>query len=134
MLDTQKKQQNIDNFKLSQLFILFFVFLFAMNFVNRYFYCVFIAFIIFIFAIRKFTITVPFMVLLCLSISIMLFSGEDSSKITMLIKPFVYPLCFLMGSSFFNKDNTDSIVSREDKISFTISSEISLPIKEFTLS
>lgn len=117
MLDSQKKQQNIDNFKLSQLLILFFVFLFAMNFVNRYFYCVFIAFIIFILAIRKFTITVPFMVLLGLSVSIMLFSGEDSSKITMLIKPLVYPLCFLMGSSFFNVKNKDTITSRENKIS-----------------
>ena len=117
MLDLQKKQQNIDNFKLSQLLILFFVFLFAMNFVNRYFYCVFIAFIIFVFAIRKFTITVPFMVLLGLSVSIMLFSGEDSSKITMLIKPLVYPLCFLMGSSFFNVNNKDTIPSRENKIS-----------------
>ena len=117
MISAINKRPENYSFKLSQLLILFFVFLFAMNFINRYFYCVFIAFIIFVFAIRKFTITVPFMVLLGLSISIMLFSGEDSSKITTLIKPLVYPLCFLMGSSFFNVKNKDTITSRENKIS-----------------
>lgn len=117
--DNKISYDNI-KFKTYQLILLFFIFLFAMNFVNRYFYCAFIAFAIFICFTKRITYGVPIAILFGISLSLIFFSSDTTSKITIIIKPFVYPLCFIMGSSFFNNDKSVFDANRENKISIAI--------------
>ena len=97
---------NKNEFNIFQVLILLFVFLFAMNFINRYFYCVFIAFALFLLVNKKFTISFSLVALLGLSFCIIFFSKDTTSAITSYIKPFIYPICFLIGSSFFNNESS----------------------------
>ena len=108
-------------FNILQVLILLFVLLFAMNFINRYFYCVFIAFALFLLVIKKFTVSFPFILLIGLSFCIIFFSKDTTSAITTYIKPFVYPVCFLIGSSFFNaKSERYHPTKRENSLSLII--------------
>ncbi len=93
-----------DKFSLSQMFILLFMFLASMNFINRYFYWVFIAFILFCCVFKKIRIDTSLMLLMVLGFSFLFFGKEDFSKITGLIKPFVFPVCYLMGKGIINKE------------------------------
>ena len=73
--------------------ILLFMFLGATDFINRYYYCVFIAFFFFVLTPkRKFQVNTTFLILFVFSLSIMIFNPESHDSITDIIRPFTYPI------------------------------------------
>jgi hypothetical protein len=78
------------------------MFLASADFINRYYYCVFIAFFCFIGTpCRKISSNSTLAVLILFSMSILLFDPTSQTKFTYILKPFVYPICYLMGASLF---------------------------------
>ncbi len=100
-------------FTLAQKIILLFMFLGAINFVGRYYYCVYIAFLLFMaFEKGKIRPSVSLFSLVLLSLFVLLF--DDSwSGITDMIKPFTYPICFVMGYNLLNVQNNVTVESKE---------------------
>ena len=81
-----------------------FIFLGSADFINRYYYCVYIAFAIFIITPgRKFYMDKCFAVLVALSVALLIFSPEAHGSLTNAIRPFTYPLCYFMGCNLFNR-------------------------------
>lgn len=110
---------NLNNqkvFTLAQKIILLFMFLGAINFVGRYYYCVYIAFLLFMaFEKGKIKPSVSLASLVLLSLFILLF--DDSwGGITGMIKPFTYPVCFIMGYNLLNVRNNVTIESKEKAV------------------
>ena len=95
-----KKYDN-NSMSFSDKLILFILFLSTMNFMGKYFYCIFIAFFIFIFS-RKFSLKISydFLFLVILSFSFFLFSPSSQSSLITLFKPLAYPLCYIIGFNF----------------------------------
>lgn len=84
-------------------FILCFVFLSSLNFVDRFYYFIYIAFF-FLLLIPKGTLRFDssFFALLLFSMTLLLFDPTYQTKITSMIKPFTYPLCYMVGISLFS--------------------------------
>lgn len=91
-----------------QYVVLLFLFLGAMNFITRYYYWFFIAFFLFCLLVKKIRLDGSLIWLLGLSLSILLFSKGATDSITNMLKPFVYPLCYLMGSGLLKHYKTNS--------------------------
>lgn len=92
------------------------MFLGALDFINRYFFCVFIGF--FLFAVtpkRKFTFTPTVVVLLALSLSLLLFNAESQKMLTSMLKPFVFPICYLMGLTILRKKEHKTDLENDEK-------------------
>ena len=103
--------------------ILLFMFLGATDFINRYYYCVFIAFFFFVLTPkRKFQVNTTFLILFVFSLSIMIFNPESHDSITDIIRPFTYPICYFMGLNIFNRKSSDDLESDrlEKSLSFVI--------------
>ena len=83
--------------------IVTFLFLGASDFINRYYVCVFLAFFLFVITPgRRFRLNTSFAVLMLLSTSVVLFNPISTTTVTNMIKPFAYPLCYLMGFSLLS--------------------------------
>lgn len=105
-------KQNNKLFSLSELIVLFFLFLAALNFLNRFAVCVFIAFAVFLaFCGNYIKVSNEIVLLLLFSLTLLIFWGQGHSSITAMLRTFTYPMCFLIGYNFPNK-NTD-LLSRE---------------------
>lgn len=102
-----------------QYLILFFLFLGAMNFINRYYYWFFIAFFIFCLFISKIKFDNTLFPLLGLSLSIVVFSNGDSSLIMNIVKPFIYPLCYILGRGILKGFKSD-IAKKQNETSISI--------------
>lgn len=90
--------------------IIFSMFLATLNLINRYYYCVFIAAIIFFLKPnRKVRLNYSTLSLLCLSLSILTFDPLSQDRILDMIKPFVYPLCYLMGCGLYQRSEYEKI-------------------------
>ena len=103
-------------FSLSQIIILTLLLLASMNVLNLYFYFLFAAFWVSVIAsFRNFVVDKLFFVLLVLSFSYLIFDPDSLSSITLIIKRFIFPMCYLMGLNFLNQGKNDSktAVSRE---------------------
>lgn len=80
------------------LLVLLLVFLGSLNFVGKYYYCMFGAFAFFIVAPeRKLKFNASFVWLLLLSVSMCIFNENMQGTIPNIIRPFVFPLCYLIG-------------------------------------
>lgn len=89
--------------------ILSFIFLGSLNLINRYYYCIYIAALLFLVSPRrKICFNFTFVTLICLSLSILIFDPSSQTMITSMIKPFTYPLCYLMGLCMFTYGNQQS--------------------------
>lgn len=98
MLVEEKKSKILS---LEQFIIIFFLFLGAMNFVTRYYYWFFIAFFLFLLFITRIKFDFPLCALLILAFSFLLFGVGYMNSFTNVLKPFIYPICYLMGRGFF---------------------------------
>lgn len=95
--------------------IMCFMFLASANFINLYYYWVFIAFFITLLAPnRRIIVNISLLFLVVFSISIIIFNPTSHKKLTYLLKPLVYPMCYLMGISLF-KYNSQSDVDINQK-------------------
>lgn len=80
--------------------VLAFMFLGALDFVNRYFVCLFAAALIFLLTPgRKFNFTPTLVLLLAFSTMVLLFNPDSQKMLTNTVKPYLGPLCYLVGCS-----------------------------------
>lgn len=118
--------------RLFSLVILLCIFLGSLNLVNRYYYCIYIAALFFVMTPkRKLWFNFDFLILLFFSMSILLFDPSSQTMVTNMIKPFTYPLCYLMGLSLFSfgGDRDIDIFQQEKRTSlviFTVSAGVML--------
>ncbi|HPF54935.1 MAG TPA: hypothetical protein PLV03_00205 [Clostridiales bacterium] len=90
------------------------VFLAAMNFLGRYYYFIYLAFVLFcIFYRGKFKMDAAAVPLFILSVCILLFAPSSLNQLTYMIKPFTYPLCYIIG---YNLLKTANDVPNDEKI------------------
>lgn len=95
-------------FSFSQILILTLLLLASMNVLNLYFYFLFAAFLVSVVAnFRSFIVDKLFFVLLIFSLSYLIFYPESLSSVTLIIKRFIFPMCYLMGLNFLNQGKTD---------------------------
>ncbi len=87
-------------------FALMFISLASLNLINRYFYFIFIAVILFCLnSYRKLHFDLlPLSMLLLLSLSLLFFSPESSYSVLGMIKTLTYLLCYIMGYSLMDDD------------------------------
>ncbi len=91
-----------DVFRIS---ILFMMFMAAMNFIDRYYYCVFIAFFIFLFTPKRQVIINPSTgLLLGLAVSILIFGSDTRDSFTTMLKPFTFLIAYTVGAGFFARE------------------------------
>ncbi len=90
---------------LRMILVLLMIFMATMNVINRYYYFIFIAFILFAAkSNRKFRLDGATVALLVLAISWMAFSPTSTASVLGIVKPFTYVLCYVMGSSMITDD------------------------------
>ena len=108
---------SIENFKFSfkQAIVLFLLFLAGMNVLNMYYYFCLAAALAFFLLQKNFVLDANVLFLLALSLSWALFSPETASlTVTSLIKPFLYPLIYIVGRSFFARGMQTNGISVEE--------------------
>ena len=99
-------------FSFPEIIVLVFLFLAAMNFINKYAYCVFIAFAAFlIFRGNHIRVSNKIVIFILFSLSLLIFWPLGNSSITAMLRTFAFPLCFSVGYNLPSK-NTD-LKSRE---------------------
>ena len=93
------KEPAITTGKAMRFMILFMIFLGALDFAARYYVWFFAAFIIFFIYVGRGKLAVDrsFVALLFFAMFVVLFSPDTFLKYTYILKPFVYPLCYLVG-------------------------------------
>ena len=97
--------------------ILFFMFLAALNFVNRFYICVYAAAILFVLTPnRKLRLNYSVLALLMLGVSTLLFDPTAQDAILDMVKPFTFALCFVLGAGLFrNKPDAAVDLQKEEK-------------------
>lgn len=101
-ISNTNKPHKLDLFYIA---VLFFIFLGALNFIGRYYYCVFIAFFVFLVTPqRKIRIDFSLIILLALGISILIFSPSAQNSFTSMLKPFTYVICYIIGYSILDEN------------------------------
>ncbi len=118
----KKTSVNNSGGRLFLFIILACIFFGALNLINRYYYCIYIATLFFLLTHkRRIYINSTFLVLLFFSMSILFFTTSTQDRILDMIKPFTYPLCYLMGTSIFMKGNNSGVdLKQEEKNTSTI--------------
>lgn len=114
----QKKVLEGNNIeKLFMLIMLACIFLSALNFIDRYYVFIFIALLFFIITPgRKANMNSSAVVLVLFSTSMLIFNPTSQTMFTNMIRPFTFPLCYIMGANLFVRKE-DSIISldREER-------------------
>ena len=103
--------------------ILICMFFGALNLINRYYYCVYIAALLFLITPkRRVDFNFEFLILMIFSIALLVFDPASQNKFTSMIKPFTYPLCYVMGTSIFlsPKPNSTELIQEEKNIANVI--------------
>lgn len=104
MIIEKKSHKGLTPRSLFSFIILLCFFLGSLNLINRYYYCIFVAALFFIVTPeRKIRFNFDFLILMCFSLSILLFDPSSQTMVTNMIKPFTYVLCYFMGLSLFSK-------------------------------
>lgn len=94
--EQEKKQKTL--FSFAEGIVLFFLFLAAFNFVNRFAVCVFIAFAAFLlFCGNNIKTNNEIILFLLFSLSLLIFWDQGHSSILAILRMFAYPMCFLLG-------------------------------------
>ena len=84
--------------------VLFLMFLAALNLVNRYFFCVYIAVAVFLLTPgRKVQLNSAVGSLLLFGLSMLIFDPASRDSILSPLKPFAFVLCYIMGYGVFHK-------------------------------
>ena len=96
------------------------LFLGVFNFYNRYYVWFFLAAAIFFLNICELPIYVnrDFLILVFFSMCIVIFSPDTFIKYTYLIKPFIYPICYLIGVYSFSMFKTNEIEEQNKRIKY----------------
>ena len=91
------------------------IFLAALNFIDRYFYCVYLAFFVMLVTPkRRLRFSYSSIFLLGLAISMLIFDPDSRNGITSMLKPFIFFIAYTMGLSFLGQEN-----SLEEDYTFT---------------
>ena len=99
-------------FSFSSNVVLFFMFLASLNFVNRFAYCVFIAFAAFlVLEWRYIKVSVEVIPLIIFSLSLLVFWPGGNSSITAMLRTFTFPMCFIIGYNL--PSQSTGVLSRE---------------------
>lgn len=79
----------------------------AMDFIHRYYFCVYIGFIAFL-AVpgRRLKVDTSFVILMILGASMLIFDKASFVNFLAAFKPFVFPLCYIWGRSYMSKDSS----------------------------
>ena len=86
----------------------------ATNFANKYFYIVFIAFAVYLFFVQRVYFNLETICLFILSLSTVFFAPWTRDTVLTMIKPFVYPMCYMMGMGMFaQRCGTADIAAKE---------------------
>ena len=122
----KSRKISLRRFTIKEMFstlILFCLFLASLNLINRFYYCIYIAAAFFIITPgRKFVVDKNLCLLFGLSLSLLIFDKSYQTIFTNMIKPFTYPLCYMIGLTLFNigKDDDADLLSYEKKTSTLI--------------
>ena len=97
--------------------ILFCMFLAALNLVNRYYFCIYIAAILFVLTPRrKVRINKSTFILLIFSAAMLLFNPDSQDTVLDMIKPFTFPVCYVVGFGLFqNREHQKIDIIQEEK-------------------
>ena len=97
--------------------ILFCLFLGSLNLINRFYYFVYIAaFLFLVMPNGKMRFDSGFFALILFSMTLLLFDPSYQTMVTSMIKPFTYPLCYLIGTSLFSAGvKEDNDLLRDEK-------------------
>ena len=102
---------------------LFFMFLAAMDFFARFFVWVYLAALAFMcLPNRKLHIDFSILCLMVLSLSFLVFDPISQDRLLDMLKPFTYPICYLIGSSLYigNRDEKFVLANGEKRVSNVI--------------
>lgn len=88
----------------------------SMNFLGRFYYCAFVAFIVFIFFNRKIYYSGEIVVLFLLCLSFLIFSSTSQIGLLPMIKTFTPTLCFLVGYNLLNSCIKNKKLENSEKI------------------
>lgn len=93
-------------FSVAQWAVIICLFLATMNFVGRFYYCVFFAGIV-LMMMNRGLVRLPRTIIpvLILAMALVLFSPMSHQSMTNMIKPFAYPLCVLLGNNLMSEDS-----------------------------
>ena len=84
--------------------VIIFLFLASLNFVTRYYYWMYIAFLLFVVTPeRKVRINASMIILLLLGVFTLCFDSESRSMFTNILKPFVYAIAYVIGLGMTSK-------------------------------
>lgn len=92
------------------------LFLATMNFANKYFYFVFLAFFAYLFLNLKFRFTKSACILLLFSIALVCFSAAARISYLAVLKQFTYPICFILGMGICDTTKNPNIGDEESKL------------------
>ena len=97
--------------------ILFLMFLAALNIVDRYYFCIYIAGALFLLTPnRKLRFNSSVTMLLLFGIAILLFNPSSQTTVLNMLKPFSFVLCYMMGYGLFrNKYSEEQTLLKEEK-------------------
>lgn len=97
--------------------ILFCIFLAALNLINRFYFCIYAAAILFVLTPRrKVRINSSTFALLIFSAAMLVFNPDSHDSILDMIKPFVFPLCYIVGFGLFQiREHEELDIVREEK-------------------
>ena len=123
MIERKKVLEGSTAEKLCTFIVLTCLFLGALNFVNRYYYCVYIAMAFFVITPnRKALSNGSLMALLLFAVSMLIFNPTSHTMLTNMIRPFTYAFCYMMGAGIFNRSKNQgiSLENEERKVSVGI--------------
>ena len=95
--------------------ILFLLFVACTNIANKYFYIVFFAFAIYLFFVQRVAFNMDVICLLVISLSFVLFAPWARETALTIIKPFVYPACYIMGVGLISQKHNGCEIARKEK-------------------
>ena len=99
------------------------IFLSALNFIDRYYVFIYLAVLFFLITPgRRFTMNSSAVVLVLFSTSMLIFNPSSQTMFTNMLKPFTFPLCYIMGLNLFvrKEDSMISLEKEENRVSTLI--------------
>ena len=93
-------QGMVTGFSVTELLVLTVLFLGAINFLNREIYCFFAAFAMLLFFKQRFTLSTKVFTVFLFSFVLLAFRSESQGTISTMVSTFVYPVCFVIGYCF----------------------------------
>ena len=92
------------------------MFLSALNVINRFYYCIYFAVLLFMLRpYRKIRLNASVLVLLVLGLSTMIFDPVARSRVLDAIKPFTYMLCYVLGFSMFQTNDLAELDLKQEE-------------------